>query len=568
MGCSLFQNEDLNKINVQQKGNRGVDKTECHKLAGYRELDLKNIPDISEDTLKDLAANIHRDVYQIEEINIIKKEPIFITKPEDAQKGYLIEASIKLIFQAEKKVIAVVMKKPGDLKDDKEGYELVFKYVKYVYPLISANEAKTAFPKYALIDIDSDGCRELFLETSKEDSFNHEDLAIYRYKDGQFNCIFNQGLRSFYILNYMDDMRELDLNEIPVCFYNNSYKLVKNRENPNKYDLHFSIKTQDGTDIKKAGAVGKFLIPKPVREEVVFSFNGDRYVAEKVFYNYKQDEYKYKSPYCSRKNNEWSLSQKDSAQTDYSQVRFEGLVREAPQEKFIKVDKKNIPDLEEKTLKNLLGNVTVYYDDFETGFEVNLSNVEAINIATAGTLENGYLIEGMVYERLNPANYYNVIAVVKEKNKSPNSAGKYELVFRRWNYAFMRCDLLDIDSDGGHELLIREGHVGKVTSVPYGDVSIFKYKSSEFGSIFQDDLYNYAANSPECYLHSYKFIKNKQNPSCYDLVYYINTQHDWEWCKQMAKAIEEHSGEKIEIPKPSKETVVYSFNGDKYVPNK
>jgi hypothetical protein len=36
----------------------------------------------------------------------------------------------------------------------------------------------------------------------------------------------------------------------------------------------------------------------------------------------------------------------------------------------------------------------------------------------------------------------------------------------------------------------------------------------------------------------------------------------------MAKTIEEYSGEKIEIPKPSKDEVIFSFNGDKYAPNK
>ncbi|MDD2402303.1 MAG: hypothetical protein PHI90_07995 [Clostridia bacterium] len=110
VGCSESQkpndlhNKEIDSTNISQKDhlsknidiqdsqdneNLEVDKDEEKKQTEYTEINYKNIPNISVDTLKNLIANIYKNVYEIHTININKVESICLSDSKDAGKEFL-----------------------------------------------------------------------------------------------------------------------------------------------------------------------------------------------------------------------------------------------------------------------------------------------------------------------------------------------------------------------------------------------------------------------------------------------------------------------------------------------
>jgi hypothetical protein len=125
-------------------------------------------------------------------------------------------------------------------------------------------------------DIDSDGKKEILIEmyVDKNDAY----AAVLRYSGTKFSTIFKEDL--YYVL-YNSPFK-----------FDNSYEFVENESNPKLVDILFKIhttwdekeyKNPDDDFFRKKYASDK---PIALKDEIVFHFDGEKYVPNKEVYNF------------------------------------------------------------------------------------------------------------------------------------------------------------------------------------------------------------------------------------------------------------------------------------------
>ena len=257
-------NQNSNK-NAIDNSNAKVEESNGQKE--YYAIDYKNIPKLSDDIVKSLIAHIWGgDTQLIEKIDIRKIEPISISRDRKGLKDYLVEAYIEATgtHSSNEHIAAILVRKNLSSKASNESYELKF-------------ESSALSSDCELIDVDSDGGFEILIKESHaiNGGFDKTDMNIYKYKNNEFESIFNEGLSA-------------ENFDPPYC-YNNSYKFVKNRKNPKYYDIIFNINTQcDKEFLEDNKPYLKSKIDEPVKDEIIFSFNGVKYIPKKQVYDYKK----------------------------------------------------------------------------------------------------------------------------------------------------------------------------------------------------------------------------------------------------------------------------------------
>ena len=132
-----------------------------------------------------------------------------------------------------------------------------------------------------LIDIDSDSIQEILIK--EDDSGNqgtHFYMTLWKYIQGQFQVVFQQGLD--------------EGGGVFPYSYSNRYSFVKNANNPLLLDIRFTVDAgvaihDDDYDQKSVEKISRgygIELPKHVHQEVLFSFDGSRYVPTVEVYDY------------------------------------------------------------------------------------------------------------------------------------------------------------------------------------------------------------------------------------------------------------------------------------------
>lgn len=149
-------------------------------------------------------------------------------------------------------------------------YELKFKWVGW-------NKSFRSNPK--LIDIDSDNKKEILLE---EDFSGNQStgsfVSIWKFMEGEFMIVFDEGLKEAY-------------GFFPYS-YRNAYKFSKNKYDSKLLDIVFTIHTEIAEHqvayYKNNNIKLGFDLPKPFHDDVLYQFNGKKYVPNKEGYDYRK----------------------------------------------------------------------------------------------------------------------------------------------------------------------------------------------------------------------------------------------------------------------------------------
>lgn len=399
---------------------------------------------------------------------------------------------------------------------------------------------------YEFIDIDADGIPEVVVKRQTVFSYSQEkhdqNMRIYRYqnKKDEYSLIFEQSLFGDELV-YFIEPDYTDIHGITTPYtYKNSYEFVPNKENPHLLDLVFKIETQPPELWGKWEKEGYDLFYEPVKDTVVFSFNGSEYVPNKEVYNYKQPEKTNTKKYTKN---------------------------------YTKIDYEHIPNLETDTLKNLLANLFTNQEKDHPYVLINrmtIEDVKPLDIFSNGKFKKAYLIHGIIYCNLDEQYGTHLVAVLEEKTDFENNKKDYKLVFNCENYK-VSCELIDIDTDGGQEILIRDEGFGSPAFGPYyKDMKIYQYQENQFLCIFDEGLYwedydglgksNLGKPNYNFYQNSYKFVPNKESSHLLDIVFNIESQPQ-ELLKGWVKDFKP-------LYESVKDTVTFTFNGEKYEPNK
>ncbi|MDD4048390.1 MAG: hypothetical protein PHI90_06140 [Clostridia bacterium] len=289
-GCSIeeFKKEQIpsspNPVNETSEDeiieNKDNDIEVGEEQVKYSVIDLKNIPDLSDKNtsdkeVTDLIATLYNGIYGIDlisGIDVITFEPICISNDRKEYKDYLIVASIvsNAIWYTNRDILAILKSKNVNTEDNQNSYELCF-------TKNNVSDFIDGYDLYELIDIDSDGGQEIIFNTfeATQGGWERVQMYIFKYKDNNYEEIFNERLHE----------REV----YPYC-YDNTYEFVQNKSNPKFYDLVFKINTQSDQEFLNQFKVPNssfkdYEISQPVKDEVVFSFDGDKYIPNKS-YNY------------------------------------------------------------------------------------------------------------------------------------------------------------------------------------------------------------------------------------------------------------------------------------------
>jgi hypothetical protein len=482
------------------------------------ELNFNNIPDLKEATLKTLLANIYKNKTEYNSDLAVKSIIIETVKPikiNVGDSGQLVEGQVN--STPNRKIIAVLKEKNHN---QEKSYQLVFKYSYDNFI-------------YELIDIDSDGGQELLID-------DEQSVQIYKYQNNNFTRIFHEDLFGDELVYFIEPDYS-DIHGITTPYtYKNSYEFVPNKENPHLLDLVFKIETQPPELWGKWEKEGYDLFYEPVKDTVVFSFDGSGYVPNKEVYNYKQPKKTNTKKYTKN---------------------------------YTRIDYEHIPNLETDTLKNLLANLFTEQEEKHPYILINrmtIEDVKPLDIFSNGKFKKAYLIHGIIYCNLDEQYGTHLVAVLEERTDLENNKKDYKLVFNYENYK-VRYELIDIDTDGGQEILIRDEGFGSPAFGPYyKDMKIYKYQEDQFLCVFDEGLYwedydglgesNLGKPDYNFYQNSYKFVPNKESSHLLDIVFNIETQPQ-EMLKDWVKDFEP-------LYESVKNTVTFSFNGEKYEPNK
>ncbi|MDD2401753.1 MAG: hypothetical protein PHI90_05130 [Clostridia bacterium] len=486
-------------------------------------INFKNIPDLKKFTVRDFINITFVDDNGNPAIIIDTIESINISMNGNINKAQIIRGhcNSKSNLAPNNNVIAI-LKEKTDTTNFKESYEILFMY-------------DNDYIQYELIDIDTDGSQELLIEDwgsySIDAGFSFKDIKIYRYQKDKFSCIFSEGLalRNSFCLE--------KLNYIPYI-YSNSYKLIHNNQNPKLYDIIFYIQTSTPHKILEENNDSSKdcykLSYKGVNDTIIFSFNGNKYVPNKEFYNYKTP-------------------------------------------KINSINYSNINSLDSDTLKDLIANI--YMNDSKYSLVENINDLynittkqTNINLLINDVIINGYLIQGDIYLYSDtigaePKLVRTIVAILKENVDFQSNCKKYELIFIH-NGSDFEYELIDIDTDGGQELLITDNNRDIFANGLIDTVTLYKFQNDKFSIVFRENLsqentpiaYNDGKDILLNYNNHYQFVKNKHNPKLYNIVFDINVQlfyedtfYEFETSKTLNDSIND--------------TVIFSFDGNKYVPN-
>jgi|GEM_PF-3539360 len=133
---------------------------------------------------------------------------------------------------------------------------------------------------YQLVDIDSDGIKEIVVEKINQHNWDVRDVTIYTLKNGKFNSVFDEGL-------------VWSNNKCAYSFYN-TFKFKSSDEDLMFLDIEFEVHTffDMNNFMENKGNMNDVFesnIPKPINEVYHFKFDGKKYIPDKQLYNYRYE---------------------------------------------------------------------------------------------------------------------------------------------------------------------------------------------------------------------------------------------------------------------------------------
>lgn len=173
---------------------------------------------------------------------------------------YLITAHVQTDrWKSDAKVALVLVNKDGK-------YTIAYNHINRTFQL-------------TLTDINADNIKELVLE---EDTAGNQStkvfVTVYKYDGNNFHEIFYEGLSECY-------------GFFPY-WYENTYRFVKSKSRPGFLDIAYNIETTfDKTLLSKRKEYDKYFsseTPEVYKDEVLFIFDGEKYVPSKALYPYRR----------------------------------------------------------------------------------------------------------------------------------------------------------------------------------------------------------------------------------------------------------------------------------------
>jgi hypothetical protein len=189
-----------------------------------------------------------------------------LSRPYGSKEDYVILADLEAGWKEETTIIL------GFIYTDSK-YAQRFKWQGW-------NAGYGVRPKF--VDIDSDSVQEiLIIEDDSGNNSMHQYMRIWKYIDKQFREVFKQHLAE-------------GGGSFPYI-YKNHYSFRQNPHDPKLQDIQFTVDAgtdlfmeSDQTEYQAALKEYGVGMPKHVRQEVVFSFNGAAYVPNKTVYDYRK----------------------------------------------------------------------------------------------------------------------------------------------------------------------------------------------------------------------------------------------------------------------------------------
>jgi hypothetical protein len=180
------------------------------------------------------------------------------------------------------------------------------------------------------------------------------------------------------------------------------------------------------------------------------------------------------------------------------------------------------------------------------------------NLVHNGNKNNDYFIIADVVTDWDEDNATIVLAYEKFENR-------YKLIFKHchsYGGKGFNCGLIDINSDYCKEITMEEDNSGN--SYTKNMLSMYKYYKGKYVNIFYQGLSEAYYGIPYFYNNNYAFRKNKNKPWLKDLIFTINTDID----RNIDVNNDIYKNYKGNMAKPFKDIITYTFNGERYIPNK
>lgn len=198
----------------------------------------------------------------IREISI--KDIKYINVSHDSEKlDALVYADVKTTDPSGNSNVLIIFENKRISNFNSEDNDYIFKY------------GIASKLDYKLTDIDSDNKSEIIIIEKYDGMVNSKGMSIIKYTNYGFINIFSRFL-------------EMSKEDFPYSF-TNSYTFVQNKKNSKLMDIVLNINTKfDESKYDKAKWEGTILEdkPNPVKENVVFMFNGNEYLPDKQMYDY------------------------------------------------------------------------------------------------------------------------------------------------------------------------------------------------------------------------------------------------------------------------------------------
>lgn len=267
-GKSLFVNHSLANpnqsvqalSNIEQEQNKksrldwGNWAAEFGSISETLNIDVFNII-VNMYENKQCGMNIMEMVEKID----LKVENTNFSGEEGKNQDYFITAGIKSDWWKDDALIILVF------VHNEGKYKLACQYIHSSYKLT----------KVGLKDINTDTKSEIVIEEDfSGNQATDKTVRILEYTGSGFTSIFEESL--IQCAGYFP------------YFYDNEYQFVRNNENPKLFDIIFTIKTGINRDLMDKFKDKNFEFPKPVSDEVVFIYNGQKYLPNKDVYDYRK----------------------------------------------------------------------------------------------------------------------------------------------------------------------------------------------------------------------------------------------------------------------------------------
>lgn len=201
---------------------------------------------------------------KLEKVNFEEFKKVNFSSTYGDEKDYLIKGSYKTTFWKDDREILLVF------INENNQYVLKFRFARPI-------SSRTTL--YSLIDFDSDGKQEIIsnFRAMGNSGYYISTVGIYKYMNDNFKEVFNQELE--------------EGNGLSPYSYKNSYEFVNDINDSSKLNILFKIETVFNEEMLEIIDKNLNDIPlekrKTFKDEVLFIFDGKKYVPTKELYDFK-----------------------------------------------------------------------------------------------------------------------------------------------------------------------------------------------------------------------------------------------------------------------------------------